>query len=31
MTAGLVAGQFLLYDACKAAMGAPKGIEIHKD
>ncbi|KZW01616.1 putative phosphate transport protein MIR1 [Exidia glandulosa HHB12029] len=31
MTAGLVAGQFLLYDACKHAMGAPPGIEIHKD
>ncbi|KAH7096704.1 mitochondrial carrier [Auriculariales sp. MPI-PUGE-AT-0066] len=31
MTAGLVAGQFLIYDICKTAMGAPKGIEIHKD
>ncbi|EJD50988.1 mitochondrial carrier [Auricularia subglabra TFB-10046 SS5] len=31
MTAGLVAGQFLIYDACKHAMGAPPGIEIHKE
>lgn len=31
MTAGLVAGQFLLYDACKHAMNAPPGIEIHKE
>jgi solute carrier family 25 phosphate transporter 3 len=31
MTAGLVAGQFLLYDQIKHAMGAPPGIEIHKE
>jgi len=31
MTAGLVSGQFLIYDAIKHAMGAPPGIEIHKE
>ncbi|KAI0276494.1 mitochondrial carrier [Russula aff. rugulosa BPL654] len=31
MTAGLVSGQFLLYDSIKQAMGAPHGIEIHKE
>lgn len=30
MTAGLVAGQFLLYGAIKDAVGAPGGVEIHK-
>ncbi|KAF8506303.1 mitochondrial carrier [Gautieria morchelliformis] len=30
MTAGLVAGQFLIYGAIKEALGAPPGIEIHK-
>jgi solute carrier family 25 phosphate transporter 3 len=30
MTAGLVSGQFLLYGAIKDALGAPPGIEIHK-
>jgi len=30
MTAGLVAGQFLMYGAIKEALGAPPGIEIHK-
>ncbi|KAL5519838.1 hypothetical protein ACEPAG_1498 [Sanghuangporus baumii] len=30
MTAGLVAGQFLIYDGIKHALGAPPGIEIHK-
>ncbi|KAI0260250.1 mitochondrial carrier domain-containing protein [Gloeopeniophorella convolvens] len=30
MTAGLVSGQFLIYDAVKHAMGAPPGVEIHK-
>jgi len=30
MTAGLVSGQFLMYDAVKKALGAPRGIEIHK-
>jgi solute carrier family 25 phosphate transporter 3 len=30
MTAGLVSGQFLIYDAIKQAMGAPQGVEIHK-
>jgi solute carrier family 25 (mitochondrial phosphate transporter), member 3 len=30
MTAGLVAGQFLLYGAIKDALGAPPGLEIHK-
>jgi len=31
MTAGLVSGQFLIYDAIKEAMGAPHGLEIHKE
>ncbi|CCA67672.1 probable phosphate transport protein MIR1 [Serendipita indica DSM 11827] len=31
MTAGLVSGQFIIYDALKHAMGAPPGIEIHKE
>ncbi|PVF94652.1 putative phosphate transport protein MIR1 [Serendipita vermifera] len=31
MTAGLVAGQFIIYDQIKHAMGAPPGIEIHKE
>ncbi|KAG0700112.1 mitochondrial carrier domain-containing protein [Suillus ampliporus] len=31
MTAGLVSGQFLLYGAIKEALGAPPGLEIHKD
>ncbi|KAI0822025.1 mitochondrial carrier [Trametes gibbosa] len=31
MTAGLVSGQFLLYDAVKHALGAPPGLEIHKE
>lgn len=31
MTAGLVASQFLMYDAIKAALGAPHGLEIHKE
>jgi len=31
MTAGLVSGQFLLYGAIKEALGAPPGIEIHKE
>ncbi|KAI0802090.1 mitochondrial carrier [Irpex lacteus] len=31
MTAGLVSGQFLLYDAVKHALGAPPALEIHKD
>ncbi|EIW81046.1 mitochondrial carrier [Coniophora puteana RWD-64-598 SS2] len=31
MTAGLVSGQFLLYGAIKEAMGAPPGLEIHKE
>jgi len=30
MTAGLVAGQFILYGAIRDALGAPPGIEIHK-
>ncbi|TRM64144.1 mitochondrial carrier domain-containing protein [Schizophyllum amplum] len=30
MTAGLVSSQFLMYDAFKTALGAPRGIEIHK-
>lgn len=30
MTAGLVAGQFLLYGQLKAAFGAGAGVEIHK-
>jgi len=31
MTAGLVSGQFLIYGAAKQAMGAPPGVEIHKE
>jgi len=31
MTAGLVSGQFLIYGAIKDALGAPPGIEIHKE
>ncbi|KAF8073752.1 mitochondrial carrier domain-containing protein [Lyophyllum atratum] len=31
MTAGLVASQFLMYDGIKHALGAPPGLEIHKD
>ncbi|KAI0917198.1 hypothetical protein AcW1_007544 [Taiwanofungus camphoratus] len=31
MTAGLVAGQFLLYGVIKDALGAPPGLEIHKE
>ncbi|KAF8578061.1 mitochondrial carrier [Ramaria rubella] len=31
MTAGLVAGQFLIYGAIKDAFGSPPGIEIHKE
>ncbi|KAG1906681.1 mitochondrial carrier domain-containing protein [Suillus fuscotomentosus] len=31
MTAGLVSGQFLLYGAIKEALGAPPGVEIHKE
>ncbi|GAA5836223.1 hypothetical protein JCM9279_002233 [Rhodotorula babjevae] len=31
MTAGLVSSQFLLYGAIKDALGAGKGVEIHKD
>ncbi|KAI1370944.1 mitochondrial phosphate carrier protein [Hypoxylon crocopeplum] len=31
MTAGLVSGQFLIYAQCKALVGAPAGIEIHKE
>jgi len=31
MTAGLVSGQFLAYGAIKDALGAPHGIEIHKE
>ncbi|KZT34591.1 mitochondrial carrier [Sistotremastrum suecicum HHB10207 ss-3] len=31
MTAGLVSGQFLIYGGIKEALGAPPGIEIHKD
>ena len=31
MTAGLVAGQFLLYGGIKEAIGAPPGLEIHKE
>jgi len=31
MTAGLVSGQFLIYGAIKQALGAPPGIEIHKE
>ncbi|KIJ54566.1 hypothetical protein M422DRAFT_152488 [Sphaerobolus stellatus SS14] len=31
MTAGLVAGQFLIYGGIKDALGSPPGIEIHKE
>ena len=31
MTVGLVAGQFVIYAQCKAFVGAPPGIEIHKE
>ncbi|KAF7298997.1 Mitochondrial carrier [Mycena indigotica] len=31
MTAGLVSSQFLMYGSIKQALGAPPGIEIHKD
>ncbi|KAH9940451.1 mitochondrial carrier [Epithele typhae] len=31
MTAGLVSGQFILYGAIKDALGAPPGLEIHKE
>ncbi|KAG8214593.1 hypothetical protein J3R82DRAFT_9663 [Butyriboletus roseoflavus] len=31
MTAGLVSGQFVLYGSIKQALGAPPGIEIHKE
>ncbi|KAF4617768.1 hypothetical protein D9613_006149 [Agrocybe pediades] len=31
MTAGLVSSQFLMYGAIKDAIGAPAGIEIHKE
>ncbi|KAG6907884.1 hypothetical protein DXG01_007048 [Tephrocybe rancida] len=31
MTAGLVSSQFLMYDAIKIALGAPPGLEIHKE
>ena len=31
MTCGLVAGQFVIYDSAKALVGAPHGIEIHKE
>ncbi|BGP46808.1 mitochondrial phosphate carrier protein [Rhodotorula kratochvilovae] len=31
MTAGLVSSQFLMYGAIKDALGAGKGVEIHKD
>jgi solute carrier family 25 phosphate transporter 3 len=31
MTAGLVSGQFLMYGAIKDALGAPPGLEIHKE
>ncbi|GJF00516.1 mitochondrial carrier [Phanerochaete sordida] len=31
MTAGLVAGQFLMYGAIKDALSAPPGLEIHKE
>ncbi|KAL8409783.1 hypothetical protein RB594_008027 [Gaeumannomyces avenae] len=30
MTCGLVAGQFVIYAQCKALVGAPPGVEIHK-
>ncbi|KAG5648344.1 hypothetical protein DXG03_004916 [Asterophora parasitica] len=31
MTAGLVSSQFLMYGAIKRALGAPPGLEIHKE
>lgn len=31
MTVGLVAGQFVIYAQCKTLVGAPPGIEIHKE
>lgn len=31
MTAGLVSGQFLLYGVVKDMLGAPPGLEIHKE
>jgi len=31
MTAGLVSSQFLMYDGIKSALGAPPGLEIHKE
>lgn len=31
MTMGLVAGQFVIYAQCKALVGAPQSIEIHKE
>ncbi|CAK7244863.1 MAG: mitochondrial phosphate carrier protein [Sporothrix thermara] len=31
MTCGLVAGQFVIYAQCKALVGAPPGIELHKE
>ncbi len=31
MTCGLVAGQFVIYAQCKALVGAPSGVEIHKE
>ena len=31
MTMGLVAGQFVIYAQCKALVGAPPSIEIHKE
>ncbi|KAF5369514.1 hypothetical protein D9758_002772 [Tetrapyrgos nigripes] len=31
MTAGLVASQFIMYDSIKHALGAPPGLEIHKE
>ncbi|KAH9897378.1 mitochondrial phosphate carrier protein [Xylariomycetidae sp. FL2044] len=31
MTCALVAGQFVIYAQCKALVGAPPGIEIHKE
>lgn len=31
MTCGLVSGQFVIYARCKALVGAPPGVEIHKE
>jgi solute carrier family 25 phosphate transporter 3 len=31
MTCGLVAGQFVIYAQCKALVGAPASVEIHKE